>query len=117
MATDAGIVAEVANVLRETGLRPELLNLELTESVLAQNSDAAIRALLKLKELGLNLAIDDFGTGYSSLSYLRRLPTDILKIDRSFIAGVDRGPEDSALTRAIVRLSSTFGLRTRASLS
>ena len=102
----------VQRLLATTRADPSCVILEITESVLMQDTEETIERLHELKRLGINIAIDDFGTGYSSLSYLKRLPTDILKIDRSFTAGVDRGPEDSALTRAIVRLSSTFGLHT-----
>jgi len=74
--------------------------------------DAAITILTELRRLGVRLALDDFGTGYSSLSYLRRLPVDILKIDRSFIGGVTGSAEESALARAIVNLGQTLGLET-----
>jgi EAL domain-containing protein (putative c-di-GMP-specific phosphodiesterase class I) len=72
--------------------------------------DAAITILTELQRLGVRLALDDFGTGYSSLSYLQRLPVDILKIDRSFVAGVARSTEDSALARGILTLGQTLGL-------
>ena len=104
--------AEVAQVLASTGLSPELLTLELTESVLMQDAEAAIAMLVDLKSLGVRLAIDDFGTGYSSLNYLRRFPIDELKIDRSFVASLDDGPTQSAVVLSILRLSETLHLET-----
>ena len=107
-----GFAAEVAEVLRTTGLPPGLLTLELTESVLMQDAEAATRMLVDLKALGVRLAIDDFGTGYSSLNYLRRFPIDELKIDRSFVASLDDGPTQSAVVLSILRLSETLRLET-----
>ena len=104
--------SEVSAVLAATGLAPELLTLELTESVLMQDAEAAIAMLSELKSLGVRLAIDDFGTGYSSLNYLRRFPIDELKIDRSFVASLDDGPTQSAVVLSILRLSETLHLET-----
>jgi len=104
--------ADVAAVLASTGLAPELLTLELTESVLMQYAEAATAMLVDLKSLGVRLAIDDFGTGYSSLNYLRRFPIDELKIDRSSVAGLDDGPTQSAVVLSILRLSETLHLET-----
>ena len=103
---------EVDGVLKATGLDPSRLILELTESVLMERGGVAIETLVKLRALGVRMAIDDFGTGYSSLSYLRELPIDILKIDLSFVAALDTGPEAPAVVRSIIRLASTLGLRT-----
>jgi diguanylate cyclase (GGDEF)-like protein/PAS domain S-box-containing protein len=104
--------AEVAEVLASTGLAPQLLTLELTESVLMQDAEAATAVLVELKSLGVRLAIDDFGTGYSSLNYLRRFPIDELKIDRSFDASLDDGPTQSAVVLSILRLGETLRLET-----
>jgi diguanylate cyclase (GGDEF)-like protein/PAS domain S-box-containing protein len=104
--------AEVAEVLKATGLAPGLLTLELTESVLMQDAEAATAMLVDLKSLGVRLAIDDFGTGYSSLNYLRRFPIDELKIDRSFVASLQDGPTQSAVVLSILRLSETLHLET-----
>jgi EAL domain-containing protein (putative c-di-GMP-specific phosphodiesterase class I) len=104
--------AEVAAVLDSTGLAPGLLTLELTESVLMQDAEAATAILVDLKGLGVRLAIDDFGTGYSSLNYLRRFPIDELKIDRSFVSSLDDGPTQSAVVLSILRLSETLHLET-----
>jgi diguanylate cyclase (GGDEF)-like protein/PAS domain S-box-containing protein len=107
-----GFADEVAGVLEASGLDPSRLILELTESVLMEREGVAIETLVKLRALGVRMAIDDFGTGYSSLSYLRELPIDILKIDLSFVAALDTGPEAPAVVRSIIRLATTLGLRT-----
>ena len=88
-----GLVATVSLALEDSGLPPELLTLEITESVLAHETEATARRLRQLKGLGVCLAIDDFGTGYSSLSYLRRFPIDLVKIDKSFVDGIADGRE------------------------
>ncbi len=106
----ADLVAEVAEALAEAGLEARHLTLELTESVLLDNTDATVATLRQLKALGVQLAIDDFGTGYSSLSYLRRLPIDILKIDKTFVDALAEGIESSALTEAIIKLAVTLHL-------
>jgi EAL domain-containing protein (putative c-di-GMP-specific phosphodiesterase class I) len=106
------VVDDVARVLAETGLPAACLVLEITETVLVHDEEDTIRRMAQLKGLGVRIAIDDFGTGYSSLSYLRRLPVDILKIDKSFVDGVARDPSDRALAEMIVRLAETLGLQT-----
>jgi len=108
----AGLVGEVAEVLELSGLDPHCLVLEITESLLVQDTEATVAKLHELKGLGVRLAIDDFGTGYSSLSYLRRLPVDILKVDKSFVDGIHEGPEAAAVAQAIIRLGHTLNLRT-----
>ncbi|HEX5397086.1 MAG TPA: EAL domain-containing protein [Candidatus Limnocylindria bacterium] len=108
----AGFVAEVDQVLRETGLDPSRLTLEFTESVLMRDADATTHMLRELKKLGVRLAIDDFGTGYSSLSYLRRFPIDVLKIDGSFVASMSSGADQAALVRSILKLGETLRLET-----
>ncbi|HEX2221066.1 MAG TPA: EAL domain-containing protein [Candidatus Limnocylindria bacterium] len=107
-----GIGEEVAAVLRATGLPPELLTLEITETVLMQDTELTRRALANLKTLGVRIVIDDFGTGYSSLNYLRRFPIDGLKIDRSFVAALETGREEAALVASILSLSRTLRLHT-----
>jgi diguanylate cyclase (GGDEF)-like protein len=104
------LVDSVRAVLADTGLPPASLTLEITESGLMQRTAGTIGRLTALRDLGIHLAIDDFGTGYSSLSYLERFPVDILKIDRSFIAGRSPSGERSAIARAIVELGRTLGL-------
>ncbi|MBC7840730.1 MAG: EAL domain-containing protein [Gemmatimonadaceae bacterium] len=109
---DEHLLDDVANALRVAGLRRDQLVLELTESTLLANSEETVGILTSLKALGVRLAIDDFGTGYSSLSYLHRFPVDVLKIDKSFVAGVHGGPGASALASAVVALGNSLGLRT-----
>ncbi len=109
---DPNLVEEVAAVLRHTGLDPRTLVLELTESVLMHDTDDAVAKLAALKQLGIRIAIDDFGTGYSSLGYLTRLPVDILKIDRCFVAELGTSSEGSVVAEAVVRLSQALHLET-----
>ncbi|MGH2791520.1 MAG: putative bifunctional diguanylate cyclase/phosphodiesterase [Actinomycetota bacterium] len=106
----AEIVDEIASVLRESGIPPRTLTLEITESVLMNDRNAAITKLHQLKELGVRVAVDDFGTGYSSLGYLSSLPIDILKIDKSFIDRVATGVEDSAIAQAVIKLGNSLKL-------
>ena len=103
---------DVEAVLKATGLHPSTLNLELTETMLMEDSEKVVEILRDLKRLGVRLAIDDFGTGYSSLAYLQRFPLDTLKIDRSFVSRVGEGGDGAALATAIVSLARTLGLDT-----
>src|SRR5690606_17017750 len=96
--------------LRSTGLPPECLQLELTESDIMTDVAATNARLRELKELGVWLAIDDFGTGYSSLSYLKRFPVDTLKVDKSFIDGLGSDAEDTAIVAATISLARSLGL-------
>ncbi|MEP7382721.1 MAG: EAL domain-containing protein [Gemmatimonadota bacterium] len=108
-----GIVSEVDAVLRETGLPPHLLVLEITETVIMQDAENTLVRLMDLKRLGVRLAIDDFGTGYSSLAYLQRFPVDVLKIDRVFADGLRDGRNDgAALVRTILALAQMLSLTT-----
>jgi diguanylate cyclase (GGDEF)-like protein len=109
---DPNLVDDVAHILSVSGLDPQSLILEITESVLVLNVEETVATFRALKGLGVLLAIDDFGTGYSSLSYLRQFPVDILKVDRSFVASLDGGTDSIALVRSIVSLSSTLRLDT-----
>jgi EAL domain-containing protein (putative c-di-GMP-specific phosphodiesterase class I) len=103
------IVADVRDALEESGLAPERLVLEITESVLMADTDLAVERLQALKGLGVALALDDFGTGYSSLSYLSRFPVDILKMDRSFLQE-GSSPGARGLATAVVGLGATLAL-------
>ncbi len=105
---DPGFAATLQAVLSESRFDAARLTLEITESALMDDIEASAATLLHLKELGLRLAIDDFGTGYSSLSYLERLPIDVLKIDRSFIAALRHGREVPVLVRSIIKLGQTL---------
>jgi EAL domain-containing protein (putative c-di-GMP-specific phosphodiesterase class I) len=105
------LVDVVRDALQSSGLRPETLILEITETAMMQDTEMAIFRLEQLKALGVKLAVDDFGTGYSSLNYLRRFPVDVLKVDKSFIDEVNENGEQSALTAAIIELASTLQLR------
>ena len=105
------LVSLVRQVLEETGLAPHQLELELTESQLLDSVEHIISTFGQLRALGVKLAIDDFGTGYSSLSYLKRLPVDYVKIDQAFIRGLSEGSQDAAITRAIITLSRSLGLK------
>jgi diguanylate cyclase (GGDEF)-like protein/PAS domain S-box-containing protein len=106
----ADLVAEVTAVLQQTGLDPGSLVIEMTESVVMQDTEATFAKLSRLKRLGVRIAIDDFGTGYSSLSYLHRFPIDILKIDRSFVQRLGEERDGTELARAIISLGDTLGL-------
>jgi diguanylate cyclase (GGDEF)-like protein/PAS domain S-box-containing protein len=106
-----GLVREIERVLEETGLAPACLEIELTESLMMDDVESAIRTMGQLKQMGVKLSIDDFGTGYSSLSYLRRFPVDVLKIDRSFVRDITSSEDDAAMVSAIIELAR--GLRMR----
>ena len=108
---DPGLLSDIAEILEQTGMSPELLELEITESMIMHDVDRAAARALAIKRLGVRLAIDDFGTGYSSLSQLKRLPIDTLKVDRSFIRDVAAGAEDRAITEAIISLGKSLGVR------
>lgn len=101
----------VLGILAETGFPARLLNLEITESSIMRNSDAAIEALTRLKKIGIQISLDDFGTGYSSFSHLKRLPIDVLKIDKSFISDVTTNADDASLTMAMITLGRNLRLK------
>jgi EAL domain-containing protein (putative c-di-GMP-specific phosphodiesterase class I) len=101
----------IRRVLHETGLAPQYLELELTESLLLTNADVTFSVLQELKAMGLTLAIDDFGTGYSSFSYLRQFRVSKLKIDRSFVRDVAVNPDDAAITSGIIGMAKSLNLK------
>jgi diguanylate cyclase (GGDEF)-like protein/PAS domain S-box-containing protein len=109
---DPSFVEDVAGALAESGLRPSRLVLEITETVIMHRTEGIMQRLRALKELGIQLAIDDFGTGYSSLNYLQQFPIDIIKIDKTFVDGLQRNDAGTALTRTIIGLGFTLGLST-----
>ncbi len=102
----------LVEAIKEAGIPPEYLELELTESILISDTEETLATVQRLKLIGLSLAIDDFGTGYSSFSYLRRFNVNKLKIDRSFVSGLATNQEDAAIVQAIIKLAHILGLRT-----
>jgi diguanylate cyclase (GGDEF)-like protein len=108
--THDGLLESIDQLLTETGMAPELLQLEITEGVVMQNVERAIEVLKALKDRGVHLAIDDFGTGYSSMSFIKRFPVDTLKIDRSFVRDLPRDSDDKAIADAIISLGKALGL-------
>lgn len=109
---DAGLVSKIQNVLLRTGLPASHLELEITESGLMNDIERGMEVLSDLKQIGCTMAIDDFGTGYSSLSYLKKLPIDVLKIDRSFVMGLPHEASDLSIATAVVGMARSLGLRT-----
>jgi EAL domain-containing protein (putative c-di-GMP-specific phosphodiesterase class I) len=107
----ADIVEVVRSALEESGLPPDALELEITESVI-MNAEDAISVLKRLRELGVRLAVDDFGTGYSSLAYLKLLPINTLKIDRSFVIGIGDNLGDESIIQAVIGMARNLGLST-----
>ncbi|MBF0561935.1 MAG: bifunctional diguanylate cyclase/phosphodiesterase, partial [Alphaproteobacteria bacterium] len=108
---DSALTSRILDIMSETHMDAELLELELTESMLVENAEEAIQALWALRGLGITLSIDDFGTGYSSLSYLKRFPIDSLKIDQSFVRDIPTNKDDAAITKAIVSLAKSLDLK------
>lgn len=103
--------AMVSNVLRETGLEPRWLALEITESTAMQDMETSVRLLRDLREMGIEIALDDFGTGFSSLTYLRRFPVNAIKLDYAFIRGVAEDPADAAIASAVIAMAHSLRLR------
>jgi len=108
------LVATVSRALAGAGLRPERLELEITESVLLDDSEGTLATLHEIRALGVRTALDDFGTGYSSLSYLRRFPFDKLKIDRCFVGALTRDAGSQAIVRSIIAMATSLGMTTTA---
>ncbi|MGQ0699057.1 MAG: putative bifunctional diguanylate cyclase/phosphodiesterase [Panacagrimonas sp.] len=104
-------VADVRSILKETGLNPHCLELELTETFLLQDSASTAAVLHALKDMGVKLALDDFGTGYSSLSYLKRFPIDTLKIDRSFVHDLTTDPDDASIVSAVISMGRSLHMQ------
>jgi diguanylate cyclase (GGDEF)-like protein/PAS domain S-box-containing protein len=107
---DADLLKDIREALTESGMRADLLELEITEGMVTQNAERAVQLLAAIKNMGVRLAIDDFGTGYSSLAQLKRFPIDTLKIDRSFIREIPMDVEDKAITEAIIAMGKTLSL-------
>jgi EAL domain-containing protein (putative c-di-GMP-specific phosphodiesterase class I) len=104
----ADLVRQVKTALSQSGLDPQLLELEITESLAMQDAKGSVETLRELKQLGVRISIDDFGTGYSSLSYLKQFPIDILKIDRSFVRDVDTSSEVAAIVSTVIAMGRTL---------
>jgi FOG: EAL domain len=108
--TDDNLIDDIQSALNDSGMAPNLLELEITESMVMRNPARMIAVLTKIKNLGVRLAIDDFGTGYSSLSQIKHFPIDTLKVDRSFIRNIPQDAEDKAITEAIIAMGKTLSL-------
>ena len=108
--SDERFVQIIEEVLRETALRPDLLELEITEGAAMQNPEEALETLRELKRIGVRISIDDFGTGYSALSYLTRFPLDALKIDQSFVQEIAEGRPNSPIISAVIALAHQLSL-------
>ena len=105
-----GLVGTIADALGHAGIAPSTLLVEVTETTIMSDPVLAATILHALRSLGVRIAIDDFGTGHSSLGYLKELPVDCLKIDRSFVSGLDRDPDDRAIVGAVVSMAHALGL-------
>jgi EAL domain-containing protein (putative c-di-GMP-specific phosphodiesterase class I) len=106
------IESSVLHALQESGIEPDMLELELTESILIQDTENVLATVQRLKLMGVKLSIDDFGTGYSSLSYLKRFKVDKLKIDQSFVRDLANNADDAAIVRAVIQMARSLGLQT-----
>ena len=98
-------------ILEETSVKPAHIVIEITESILMTETERSLQILSSLNKLGLKLSLDDFGTGYSSLAYLRQFPIDVIKIDQTFVQGLDRGNSDAAICEAIIAIAHQLGLK------
>jgi diguanylate cyclase (GGDEF)-like protein len=108
--TDESLLMHIAEALKVSAIRPELLELELSESIVMQNRERAIKLLAAIKKMGVRIALDDFGLGYASLAHINRYPIDTLKVDRSFIRDLSENSEDTAIAKAIIAMGKTLSL-------
>jgi EAL domain-containing protein (putative c-di-GMP-specific phosphodiesterase class I) len=109
-----GLTQMILDVLKQTGLAPHLLELEITEGAVMENTEAARQVLKALQERGIRIALDDFGTGYSSLAYITRIPVQNIKIDRCFVSGLMDGGENEAVVNAVLAMARSLGLHVTA---
>ena len=107
---DPNLLDDIGAALKKSGMPPQLLELEITESMMMQNVEHTVQVLTAIKRLGITLAIDDFGTGYSSMSLVKKFPIDVLKIDRSFVREITHDSEDKAIADAIIALGRALDL-------
>ena len=107
---EAGFVERVRSILAQTGAPPEMLTLEITESLVIDDIEQTVQRMRNLKTLGVSFSMDDFGTGHSSLAYLKRLPLDAIKIDRSFVRDIESDPNDAVIVETIIVMSHHLGL-------
>lgn len=105
------IIQRVNQIVKETGIEPKYLELEVTENLVIQNESAAIQAMNEWRNIEIKIAVDDFGTGYSSLSYPKRFPFDIIKIDRSFVCNITNDPKNAAITIAIIQMAHSLNMK------
>jgi diguanylate cyclase (GGDEF)-like protein/PAS domain S-box-containing protein len=110
----ADVVIEITNIIRETGVDPRCVQLEITERTALTDVETTVQRLHELRALGMRVAIDDFGTGYSSLSYLKRLPVDVVKLDRSFVESMDTQASDVAIVQAVITMGHALGMKVTA---
>jgi EAL domain-containing protein (putative c-di-GMP-specific phosphodiesterase class I) len=103
-------VERIAGILRESGVSPESIQLEITEGAVLKNVDSAIAMLRQLNEMGIQIALDDFGTGYSSLTYLKRFPIDAVKIDRSFVRDLEHDDSDATIVSTVIGMAENLHL-------
>jgi diguanylate cyclase (GGDEF)-like protein len=108
---DPSLLSKLTRIVRESGLHPSMLELEITESMVMSHGESTVSALESLKSIGVNIALDDFGTGYSSLAYLKRFPIDTVKIDRSFLQDIPADSDDMKITRAIIAMAHSMRLK------
>jgi EAL domain-containing protein (putative c-di-GMP-specific phosphodiesterase class I) len=111
---EGGVVDLIEHILADTGLEPRCLEIELTEGVMLESSDAAMTSLRRLRKCGVGFSLDDFGTGYSSLAYVKRLPVQRLKIDQSFVHRLGLDGQDEAIVRAVIDLGHSLDLKVTA---
>jgi len=107
----AELIDEVRGALAQSGLDPHSLKLELTESAMMRDPAASLEIMKTFRAMDIHLVVDDFGTGYSSLSYLKRFPVDTLKVDKSFVDGLGKDPESTAIVTAILSLARSLGMK------